>query len=429
MNEKNILLEKIKTKKAKIAVIGLGYVGLPLLLRFFEEDFHVKGFDIDRKKITKLREGNSYIKHIPEDLIKATKNSDKVSFHSDPTSLRDMDVFILCVPTPLTRHKEPDLKPILSAMETIDLHTRSLIILESTTYPGTTDEILKSNIEFRGFVVGKHIFLAFSPEREDPGNPVFHTKNTPKVVGGCTPDCLELATAIYEQIVDTVVPVSSSKIAEMAKILENTYRLVNISFINEMKMVCEKMGMDIFEVIEAAKTKPFGYTPYYPCGGVGGHCLPLDPFYLRFKAREFNIPTKFIELAGEINDLMPQYVVDVVTKALNQKNKSVKNSWILLLGIAYKKNIDDVRESAALEIRDLLETLGANVRYSDPYIPILDEKRHSYQPEAASIPDFDCVVLLTDHDSFDYDLIYKNSRIIVDTRGRYKPDGKRIFRA
>jgi UDP-N-acetyl-D-glucosamine dehydrogenase len=432
-------LDKIRsfkddTRNCTVGIVGLGYVGLPLALRFLDENFPIICFDIDSKKIESLKEGKSYIKHISDDRIFQMATNEHSVFTNKPSALANADVIILCVPTPLTRNKEPDLEPILNAMGSIIPYIREgqLIVLESTTYPGTTEEILKPYIEeFRSmakFKVGENIFLAFSPEREDPGNSFFNTKNTPKIVGGCTPSCLNAATELYDAIIDTVVPVKSAKIAEMSKILENTYRFVNISFMNEMKLICERMGMDIYEVIEAASSKPFGFIPFYPCGGVGGHCLPLDPFYLRFKAREYNIPTKFIELAGEINDYMPEYVVDRITEALNEKSCAVKGSEILLLGVAYKKNIDDYRESAAIEIWNLLLKKGASVSYSDPHIPEFLGKS-SFPLSKTLKPHFDCVVIITDHDDFDYELIEKNSPLIVDTRGRFAPNGFNIFRA
>jgi len=432
-------LDKIRSSKndirnCTVGVVGLGYVGLPLALRFLDENFPVICFDIDSKKIESLKAGKSYIKHIPDDRIFSMATHGETVFTNTPNSLRLADAIILCVPTPLTRNKEPDLAPILNSMNMILPYLREgqLIVLESTTYPGTTDEILRPMLEkvgafSPGFEVGRNFFLAFSPEREDPGNNFFNTQNTPKIVGGCTPSCLNAATELYEAIVDTVVPVRNTKIAEMAKILENTYRFVNISFINEMKLICEKMDMDIYEVIKAAASKPFGFTPYYPCGGVGGHCLPLDPFYLRFKAREFNVPTRFIELAGEVNSYMPEYVVDRITEALNEKSKAVKGSEILLLGVAYKKNIDDYRESAAIEIWNLLLKKGASVSYSDPHIPEFLGKPSF--PLSKTLKHFDCVVIITDHDDFDYELIEKNSPLIVDTRGRFAPNGSNIFRA
>lgn len=426
------LLEKIQSKKCTVGIVGLGYVGLPLALRFFDEGFPVFGFDINNEKINSLQNGKSYIKHIPDDALARTVEDENIMFCSDPDLFRLVDVVIICVPTPLTRNKEPDLKPIMATMDTLYpyFHEGQLVILESTTYPGTTDEILKPILESKsGLIVGESIFLAFSPEREDPGNTFFHTKNTPKVVGGSTASCLILANELFEAIIDKVVCVQNTRIAEMTKILENTYRLVNISFINEMKMICDKMGIDIYEVIEAASSKPFGFTPFYPSAGVGGHCCPLDPFYLRFKAREFNVPTRFIELAGEVNNSMPEYVVSRITEALNHHFQCVKGSKILILGIAYKKNIDDSRESAALEIIDLLVQKGANVEYSDPYIPEYGEMQSRMLTEERLKYHCDCVVLITDHSEFDYDFIREHSHLIVDTRGRYTPNGESVFRA
>lgn len=430
------LIEKLERKTAKIGIIGLGYVGLPLMLRYSEVGYKVIGFDIDPTKVEALKAGRSYIEHISAESIgKATDHGFEPT--TDFSRTREVDALILCVPTPLNKYREPDLSFVLNTTQSLlpYLHRGMVISLESTTYPGTTEEELRPRIESRGLAVGKDIFLVFSPEREDPGNQNFSTRTIPKVCGGCTPACLEAGIALYRQVIDKVVPVSSTQAAELTKLLENIHRSVNIGLVNEMKMVADKMGIDIHEVIRAAATKPFGFVPYYPGPGIGGHCIPIDPFYLTWKAREFGMHTRFIELAGEINSSMPDYVVSKISLALNRRNKSINGSSILVLGIAYKKNVDDVRESPSVLLLERLRDLGAQVAYSDPHVPSFPKMRaHSFDLSSVSIDSenlkrFDCVLLATDHDRFDYQLIRAQASLIVDCRGRFLDPADNIVRA
>ncbi|MFN7097471.1 MAG: nucleotide sugar dehydrogenase [Gammaproteobacteria bacterium] len=431
------LIAKLKNRDATIGIVGLGYVGLPLALRFCEVGYKVLGFDIDAKKIDKINAGNSYFEHIPSDKV-ATAVHYGLSATNDFSRAAEVDAVILCVPTPLNKYREPDLTCVLQTTETLLPYLRAgqVVSLESTTYPGTTEEELKPRIEAKGLKVGQDIFLVFSPEREDPGNPNFHTAIIPKVCGGVTPTCLEAGTALYEQVVSEVVKVSSTQAAEMTKLLENIHRAVNIGLMNEMKKVADKMGINIFEVIHAAASKPFGFVPYYPGPGIGGHCIPIDPFYLTWKAREFGLHTRFIELAGEINNAMPMYVVNKIVEALNHHEKSVKNSKILVLGAAYKKNVDDMRESPSVVIMDLLMKKGAQVAYSDPHVPELPELRfydlhlRSMDLSPSILQSYDCVVIATAHDKFDFDMIKNNAKLIVDTRGiYYKENAEHIVNA
>lgn len=429
------LRQRIESKNIRVGIFGLGYVGLPLALRFCEVGIHVLGFDIDVDKVNKLNAGQSYIERITPDEI---KNAQKQGFSatSDFSLAREVDALIICVPTPLNQYREPDLSFIINTVEAMLPHMREgqLMSLESTTWPGTTEEVLLPYLESRGLVPGKNCALVFSPEREDPGNPVYGTKDIPKVIGGMTPSCLELGQAIYQYAIKTMVPVSSPKAAEMTKLLENIHRSVNIGLVNEMKIVADKMGINIHEVIDAAATKPFGFVPYKPGPGLGGHCIPIDPFYLTWKAREYGVNTRFIELAGEINHHMPQWVAGKVADALNEHGKAIKGSRILVLGLAYKKNIDDSRESPAVEIMDLLQAKGAQIEYSDPHIPVFPRKRNyafdlkSVELSAQNIAAYDCIVLATDHDKFDYKLLREHARLIVDTRGRLAP-GERVVNA
>jgi UDP-N-acetyl-D-glucosamine dehydrogenase len=420
----------------KVGILGLGYVGIPLALRFAEVGCPVLGFDIDESKVQKLNAGESYIKHIAKSSI-ATMHASGFSATTDFTKVSEPDVLIICVPTPLTINREPDMSYINGTMEKIAPHLRKgqAIALESTTYPGTTEELLGSVLEREGFTIGEDIFLIYSPEREDPGNKNFTTQSIPKVVGGSTPACLAKGIAIYEQVVDQVVPVPSTQIAEMVKLLENIHRAVNIGLVNEMKIVADRMGIDIFEVINAAATKPFGFTPYYPGPGPGGHCIPIDPFYLTWKAREFGVSTKFIELAGEVNRSMPEWVVGKLISGLNDMGKSIKGSRILALGIAYKKNVDDMRESPSIEVMEILRQWGADVHYSDPHVPVFlndhgpefDLKSTDVSPKI--LASFDCVVMLTAHDQFDLAQIEKHSKLIIDTRGVFEHSSVNVIRA
>jgi UDP-N-acetyl-D-glucosamine dehydrogenase len=418
------LMSKIKNKTAVVGVIGLGYVGLPLVMAFDKEGFNVIGFDLDGEKIQILNEGKSYIKHISPERIKTLKESGRFRATTDFSFLRDADCVIICVPTPLNKQREPDMSYVFNSTKTIAQYLKKgqLISLESTTYPGTTDEDMRAILEKTELQAGRDFYLAFSPEREDPNNKDFSTSTIPKVVGGYTAACLAHADALYSAIVEKTVPVSSTKVAEATKLLENIYRAVNIALVNELKMLFDRMGIDICEVIDAAKTKPFGFQAFYPGPGLGGHCIPIDPFYLTWKAREYEFSTKFIELAGEINTSMPYYVIEKVIHALNQKGKSIKASKVLVLGLAYKKDIDDVRESPSLRLIELLMHHGAEVDYNDPYVPQM-KKMRKYDFKKSSVPltketlkQYDCVLISTDHSSYDYELIVKNSSLVVDTR-------------
>lgn len=492
MDYKSNLLEKINSKTAVIGIIGMGYVGLPLALTFAEKGFSVIGFDIDVSKVEQLNSGKSYIKHIPESRIQnllssiqhpepsiqnpessiqnlessiqnvPTKTNSKFNFvaTSDFSLLTSCDAIIICVPTPLNEHREPDISFIENSGKVIALYLQpgQLVVLESSTYPGTTDGVLlplfenargkmldvrngkEENLASSGshLTIGRDFFLSFSPEREDPNNLEYQTSNIPKVVGGVTPACLEVACALYDQIITKTVPVSSPRVAEAAKLLENIYRSVNIALVNELKMIFDRMNIDVWEVIEAAKTKPFGFQPFYPGPGLGGHCIPIDPFYLTWVAREYDINTKFIELAGEINTQQPYYVVNKTVETLNVKGKTLKDSKMLILGVSYKKNIDDMRESPALKLIDILQSKGANVDYHDPYVPKLPPTR-KYKLEMSSVPltsstlaSYDLVLLVTDHDVFDYELITHYSSLIIDTRNAFERHGiksEKIFKA
>src|SRR6516225_3828539 len=408
---KQELLDKIRTRQARVGVVGLGYVGLPLVLRFGEEHFPVLGFDVDPEKVRKLNAGESYIRHIPADRLQILLKEKQFEATSDFRRLAEADCIIICVPTPLTAKKDPDLQYIEKTAESVHktLRKGQVISLESTTYPGTTDELLLELFKDRGLEVGKDYFLVFSPEREDPGNEKFSTRTIPKVVGGTTPACLELGVALYQQVIDRVIPVSSTRAAELVKLLENIYRAVNIALVNELKLLTDRMNIDIWEVIEAASSKPFGFTPFYPGPGLGGHCIPIDPFYLSWKAKEYDFSTRFIQLAGEINTAMPHYVIDRVGAALNDRSRSIRGSNVLVLGVAYKKDIDDVRESPSLEIMKLLEERGAEISYSDPYIPKLHKMREydfSYMSSEPltenTLRGKDVVLITTDHSKIDY---------------------------
>ena len=423
--ELSALQTKIDAGTAHIGIYGLGYVGLPLALRFAEVGLKVTGFDIDSAKVQQLNAGESYIERLQPAVIQRAQ-SHGFEATTDFSLSKEVDAIIICVPTPLNRYREPDLSYIIATIESALPHMRAgqLVSLESTTWPGTTEEVLAPRLRARGLVPGENCALVFSPEREDPGNPRYGTKDIPKVIGGCTPSCLALGKALYQRAIQILVPVSSPRVAEMTKLLENIHRAVNIGLVNEMKIVADKMGISIHEVIEAAATKPFGFVPYKPGPGLGGHCIPIDPFYLTWKAREYGINTRFIELAGEINHYMPQWVVGKVMDALNDRGKALKGSRILVLGLAYKKNIDDTRESPAVEIMDLLQAKGAHIDYSDPHVPTFPRKRdyhfdlQSVALTSESIASYDCLVLATDHDGFDYAQLLQHAQLIVDTRGR-----------
>ena len=421
------LSEKIISKQATVGVVGLGYVGLPLVLEFVERGFEVIGFDIDLAKCDSLRAGQSYIKHIPGTRVAKAVESGRLQATTDFKKIHETDAVIICVPTPLTKQREPDMTYIETTAKMIGPYLKKdhLVSLESTTYPGTTTQVLQPILEgLSGLKAGQNLHLAFSPEREDPANPNFTTRTIPKVVGGIDAASLAVATSLYQQVVERVVPVSSTEAAESTKLLENIYRAVNIALVNELKMVFDRMGINVWEVIQAASTKPFGYTAFYPGPGLGGHCIPIDPFYLTWKAREFDIATKFVELAGEINSEMPSYVVSRTQEALNSEKLATNGSKILLLGLAYKKNVDDYRESPALKLIELYEALGAQVDYHDPFVPELPKNRH--YPKLAgrkSVPwttqqlsSYNCVVIVTDHDSVDYKKLQEFKGLVVDTR-------------
>jgi UDP-N-acetyl-D-glucosamine dehydrogenase len=420
------LLEKIGDRSANIGIIGLGYVGLPLVFEFCRAGFQVTGFDIDPKKIEKIGRKESYIKHLPSSLV--AEASPRFRATTDFTRLSDMACIIICVPTPLNKYREPDLSYVFDTTRTVARHLKKeqLIVLESTTYPGTTDMDMRAILEETGLKAGKDFYLAFSPEREDPNNQQFSTHTIPKVVGGYTSQCLAVAKAMYDTAFAETVPVSSTRVAEASKLLENIYRAVNIALVNELKMLFDRMDIDIWEVIETSKTKPFGFKAFYPGPGLGGHCIPIDPFYLTWKAREFECSTKFIELAGEINISMPYYVVEKTVAALNDAGKSIKGARVLVLGLAYKKDIDDVRESPSLKVIELLQARGAAVDYNDPYIAATFKTRKydlgmkSVPVTAGTLKSYDCAIVLTDHSIYDPQFIVEHSQLVVDTRNLIK---------
>ncbi|WIF65922.1 UDP-N-acetyl-D-glucosamine 6-dehydrogenase [Metapseudomonas otitidis] len=427
---------KFKKKGAIIGIVGLGYVGLPLMLRYSAIGYRVLGIDIDNTKVAKLNIGQSYIEHIPAGKIAQARDSG-FEATTDFSRAVECDALILCVPTPLNKYREPDMSFVINTTDALKQYLRAgqVVSLESTTYPGTTEEELLPRVEEGGLKVGEDIFLVYSPEREDPGNPDFETSTIPKVIGGQTPACLEVGVALYEQAINRVVPVSSTKAAEMTKLLENIHRAVNIGLVNEMKIVADRMGIDIFEVVDAAATKPFGFTAYYPGPGLGGHCIPIDPFYLTWKAREYGLHTRFIELSGEVNRAMPEYVVGKLMDGLNDRGKALKGSRVLVLGIAYKKNVDDMRESPSVEIMELIEAKGGIVAYSDPHVPVFPKMReHHFELSsevltAENLASFDAVVLATDHTRFDYELIREHARLLVDSRGKYRAPETHIVKA
>ncbi len=416
--------ELIDSKRALVGVIGMGYVGLPLALEFCRSGFRVLGFDTDHKKVDELNEGGSYIGHIPSENVRSFSRAGLFSATSDFSRLSETDCITICVPTPLNEQKEPDLTYVAETSAAIakNLRKGQLVILESTTYPGTTEELVLPILSRNKLVVGRDFFVAYSPEREDPGNRRYPIEKIPKVVGGVSASCSELADRLYSKIFQRVVRVSSPRAAEMTKLLENIFRCVNIALVNEMKMLSERMGIDIWEVIDAASTKPFGFMPFYPGPGLGGHCIPIDPFYLSWKAREYDFNTRFIELAGEVNTSVPYHVVQGIGEALNAKNKSISGSRILILGIAYKPDVDDMRESPAIKIIELLRNRKANISYNDPHIPQFPRLRKydlnlkSVELSPKLLGSMDCVVIVTNHSSYDYDFIVKHSKMVIDTR-------------
>lgn len=429
-------IKAFKNKEAVVGIVGLGYVGLPLMLRYNSVGFRVLGIDIDSNKVDKLNSGESYIEHISAGKVAEARQSG-FEATTDFTRVSECDALILCVPTPLNKYREPDMSFVINTTDALKPYLREgqIVSLESTTYPGTTEEELLPRVQEGGLVVGDNIFLVYSPEREDPGNPNFETRTIPKVIGGHTPNCLAVGMALYEQAIEKVVPVSSTKAAEMTKLLENIHRAVNIGLVNEMKVVANRMGIDIFEVVDAAATKPFGFTAYYPGPGLGGHCIPIDPFYLTWKAREYGVNTRFIELSGEVNQAMPDYVVGKLMDGLNNAGKALKGSRVLVLGIAYKKNVDDMRESPSVEIMELIEAKGGIVAYSDPHVPVFPKMREhtfmlSSEPlTAENLNSFDAVILATDHDRFDYELIKQHASLVIDSRGKYRAPAKNIIKA
>ena len=417
------LREKVQARQARVAIVGLGYVGLPLAVEFARSGFPVTGIDLDSEKVLQINTGSSYVGDVSSEEVASLVEQDRLHASEDYRLLAEMDIVNICVPTPLHKTKDPDLSYIAAVVGQIQkfLHPGMMVILESTTYPGTTEEFVLPRLQETGLEVGREFFLCFSPERVDPGNPRFHTRNIPKVVGGITPACTELGTLFYQQAIETVIPVSSTQVAEMVKLLENTFRSINIGLANEMALLCDRMKIDVWEVIGAAATKPFGFIPFYPGPGLGGHCIPVDPFYLSWKAKMNGTQARFIELAGIVNGSMPRFVVDKIQTALNDRTRSVKNSLIHVLGVAYKKDVGDVRESPALDVLALLHGLGAQLSYSDPHVPNLrlDGLALTSQPVLPSCREADCVVLITDHTAFDYAAIAQHSRLIMDTRNAF----------
>ena len=414
--------KKLETKDVRFGVVGLGYVGLPLAVEFANENFKVTGIDIDESKVNKLKNGENYISDVNDDELKRAVKNGYIKATTDFSVIKDLDFISICVPTPLNKLKDPDMSFIQNSMTEITkyLHKDLIIVLESTTYPGTTKEFLLPILEKTGLKVGKDIYLAFSPERVDPGNKIYKTKNTPKVLGGITSKCTEYSKKVYDQVFDKVVPVSSAETAEMTKLLENTFRMINIGLVNEMAMVCDKLGVDVWEVIDAAATKPFGFMKFYPGPGLGGHCIPIDPHYLSWKMKSLNYKTKFIDLAAEINTAMPEYVIQNVLNGLNHHKKSINGSSVLLIGMAYKKNIEDLRESPSIDIYNLLVEKGAKVNYHDPYCPIVkvdgNSELKSKKLTEKLLQNSDVVVITTDHSNIDYQFIVDNAKLVVDTR-------------
>jgi UDP-N-acetyl-D-glucosamine dehydrogenase len=431
------LLQKIESRRARTGVVGLGYVGLPLAVELGRAGFHTTGIDLDQRKVQAVMDGRSYIPDVPTADIQALRGAGTLDATTDFGVVRDLDTINICVPTPLRKSKDPDMSYIVSAVEAIatHLHPGMLVILESTTYPGTTDEVVQPLLEATGLKAGVDFFIAFSPERVDPGNPTFQTYNVPKVVGGLTPECARLAASLYGTAIQTIVPVSSTRVAEMVKLLENTFRAVNIGLVNELALMCDRMNIDVWEVVDAARTKPFGFMAFYPGPGLGGHCIPIDPFYLSWKAKQTGFEPRFIELAGAINAAMPHFVVDKVADALNARRKAINGSSILIAGVAYKRDIDDLRESPALDVMGLLHAKGATVAYADPYVPEVPAREWAGRQDLraadltrGSIGQYDCVVIITDHKAFDYDAIVAEADVVVDTRNAIKRPHPHVFK-
>lgn len=415
------LAEKIKNKTANIGIVGLGYVGLPLAAEFASQGFNVTGFDISKAKVKLINSGKSDIDDVPSEKVAQLVKAGRLKATADPKLIARMDTISICVPTPLSKTKDPDISYILAALEWVVkyIHKDMLVVLESTTYPGTTDEVIQPKLEESGLKAGADFYLAFSPERIDPGNKTFTTLNTPRIVGGVTPKCTQIAKIFYEQIISGVHPVSSTRAAEMVKLLENTFRSVNIGLVNEVALMCDRLGMNVWEIIDAAATKPFGFMPFYPGPGLGGHCIPIDPHYLSWKLKSLNYYARFIELAGDVNSHMPEYVVDRIARLLNTRSKALRNARITILGVAYKKDIQDVRESPALDVIKLLEDAGAKISYNDPFVPEITwngSAHKSHKLTTALLSKADCVVILTDHTAYDYQWVVDNSPMIFDTR-------------
>ena len=432
-----VLLDRLKTRTARTGVVGLGYVGLPLAVEFARAGFRTTGIDLDRRKVDAVNAGKSYIPDVPEADVAEHARAGRLDATADFGVIAELDTVNICVPTPLRKTKDPDMSYVVSACEKIaeHLHPGMLVILESTTYPGTTVELLQPMLEAKGLKAGVDFFLAFSPERVDPANERFNTKNTPKVVGGLTPACAELATALYGSAIDTIVQVSSPSVAEMVKLLENTFRAVNIGLVNELALMCDKLGIDVWEVVNAAKTKPFGFMPFYPGPGLGGHCIPIDPFYLSWKAKQFGFEPRFIELAGHVNSAMPHFVVDKIAEALNTRKKALNGSTVVVAGITYKRDIDDIRESPSLDVMHLLDERGARVVYSDPWVPVLaagawpgGRELRSVALTHETLAAADCVAILTDHRTFDYGAIVAAADLVVDTRNATQSNAPHVFR-
>ena len=431
------LRDKLRTRRARTGIVGLGYVGLPLAVELAKSGFHATGIDLDPRKVQSINDGRSYIPDVPTPDVQALHAKGLLDATTDFAIVKELDTVNICVPTPLRKTKDPDMSYIVSAVEGVakHLHPGMLIVLESTTYPGTTDEVVQPMLEATGLRAGVDFFLAFSPERVDPGNPTYQTHNVPKVVGGSTPTCSALAKELYSPAIGTIVSVSSTRVAEMVKLLENTFRAVNIGLVNELALMCDRMNIDVWEVVDAAKTKPFGFMPFYPGPGLGGHCIPIDPFYLSWKAKQTGFDPRFIELAGHINGSMPHYVVEKVTEALNSRRKAINGSNILVAGVAYKRDIDDMRESPALDVMGLLLGRGAKVSYADPFVPEVHGREWSggYDIKAVDIPrgtlgQYDCIVIVTDHKAFDYKAMVEEADVIVDTRNAIKEPHSNVFR-
>jgi UDP-N-acetyl-D-glucosamine dehydrogenase len=427
------LKQKIVDRKAEVGIVGLGYVGLPLAMEFVRAGFMVHGIDLNPERVDCINRGISHVLDVPSETLQAAARSGKFKAYPGYSIVSDLDCVIICVPTPLRHTKDPDMSHIVTATENIAkrIHKNMLIVLQSTTYPGTTDEVLVPEFKADHLIIGRDLFVAFSPERVDPGNPKYNTKNTPKIVGGVTPQCTDMAKTLYEQAIDQVIAVSTTATAEMVKLLENTFRAVNIGLVNEIAIICDKLGVSVWEVIQAAASKPFGFMPFYPGPGLGGHCIPIDPLYLSWKLKAFNYNARFIELASDVNTHMPEYCVERIHRILNRHKKCVNGSRILVLGVAYKRDISDVRESPALDIIRLLQIEGACVDYADPYVPELDMEGKKMSAVAAApeeIGEYDLVAVVTDHTSFDYPMIQANAQLVFDTRNVYRTADEKIYK-